>query len=138
MRSADTESKELKNDLVNEEVVSFSVTLNSSLNVISNIYSNDSIIDQIPEQLTCVLNKLYACFKVNEDLKQSLIDLSEENFFLSKRLNAENKNKMVLEESIGYEDDFRKEFERVNANFLKLDGKTQNLINQVKSKNEII
>lgn len=55
------------------------------------------------------------------------MDLSEESVFLSKRLNAENKNKMVLEESIGYEDDFRKEFERVDANFLKLDGKTKTL-----------
>lgn len=45
---------------------------------------------------------------------------------------------MVHEESLECEDDFRKEFERVNANFLKLDSETTNLINEIKSKNKII
>lgn len=70
MRSADTEFKELKNDLVNGEVVHFATNLHSVLSVLSNKYSNDAIIDLIPE-LTCVLNKLDACFKVNEELKKN-------------------------------------------------------------------
>lgn len=94
----------LKSDLINDEVIDFAINLRGSLLIISERYSNDAIVDLIPG-VTSVLNKLDASITVNNDLKQNLFDLSEENKLLEKLLeNEKQKRKVAFEDSLCYEE----------------------------------
>jgi hypothetical protein len=92
IRGAEKEFGNIKSDLVNEEVIDFAINIRGVLASISHKYSNDAIADLIPD-ITGVLNKLDASITVNNDLKSTITELSDENKLLQKLLESEKKQK---------------------------------------------
>lgn len=138
IRTGKKNFENLKDEMINGEVADLAVSFHGILTIISAKYSNDAVVDLIPE-LTLTLNKLDASLKVNEDLKQNLAEIYEENQLLSKSLDKEkNMRKLNLNDSLQSEEMAYGEISLLKNSVTELEQKQKILLEEIKSKNKII
>lgn len=109
-QAADTN---LKEDLINEEVVEMAVSIRGVLSAVSDRYTSDAIVELLP-LVTTLLNKLDECINNNTDMSTALTTLTDENNSLKTYLAKEKqKNQTNLEDSISCEDFLNAEISRL-------------------------
>jgi hypothetical protein len=128
----------LKQELLNNEVIDLAVDLHGILAVISSKYSPDAIVDLVPE-LISLLNRLDASLKVVSDMQSSLNSLADENQILRKSLADEKlKRKIDMEESLNFEDSAEQEIKALKDNIAECLQREELLKKELEDKNAII
>lgn len=138
IREAEKDLSNLKDQLINNEVIDFAVNLRGTLSTISDRYTSDAIVDLIPD-ITNVLNKLDSLISTNNDLKENLSQLFEENKLLSKHLeNEKNNRKESFEDSLCYEAKTEEELRILKLRIENLEVTQNKLREELKNKDAII
>lgn len=138
LRVAESEFMNLKEDLLNGDVIDMAVRLYGILNLISVKYTNDAIVELIPE-LSLLLNKLDTSMKINSDLSEQLVEINRENSILKNKIEEEKiKAKVNLEESLYMEEMIETELEKLKTENRSMKEENKVLKEEIKSRNELV
>lgn len=138
LRDAEKGFMDIKEELINPQVVDLAVNFRGVLSTISAKYTNDAIVDIIPE-ITSVLNRFDALLTVNSDLTQNISELSKENSLLMKHLQQEKCTRRdILEDSLHCEEKSDKEIKYLKSHVKDLENSLFKLKEELNNKNEVI